>query len=360
MPQGPVGARPRPQSARPHQDPDANGRSDAPRPSSAAAVRDLVHTTQASLGPSLPTFARGLPPVASIMQGLSAVAAPSLFPSPFPYTSLPASTDEVAPLRSASELRGRPPTSTAARLPGHAAWPVDKAAAVSNGGKVDWKEIADAERMIFRSKSLKLEAALAELNLMGSQVDSEQEKEPDRNLRSRRPDPFRTALCCRLLTSLTEEMVCEQHREIFRRISYELMLSIYDDYTLPPRRELDRDIAASTGNAERQFKHDKADATGLSFDLVPYFCKAQSLEEDKLAMRTELAELRAWKKEKAPILRDQREDLDILTRAKGSSDLSAQIATVQQQRLADKLEAQVGFECSSCLLMLCAVCIVLN
>ena len=59
-------------------------------------------------------------------------------------------------------------------------------------------------------------------------------------------------------------------------------------------------------------------------------------------------------------LRDQREDLDILTRAKGSSDLSAQIATVQQQRLADKLEAQVGFECSSCLLVLCAVCIVLN
>ena len=356
----------RPQSARPHRAAaPADGRPGSAqahaRPSSAAAVTGRAAADELPAPGVRPTSATrpgraepapaGRPPA----QGLPPVAAPPLFPSPFPYTALPASTQEVAPLRPASALRTRgPPASAAARLPGHSAWPVDKADDVRKGGTVDWQQIADAERMIFRSKSLKLEAALAELNLMGSQVDSVQDKEPDRNLRSRRPDPFRTALCCRLLTSLTEEMVSEQHREIFRRISYELMLSIYDDYTPPPRSELERDLAASADSEQCAMKHDRANATGLSFDSVPYFCKTQSLEEEMQALRTELAELRAWKQEKAPILREQREQLDFLTRSKGSSDLSAQIATVQQRRLEDQLAAEVGHSCFPCPLTGCA------
>ena len=165
---------------------------------------------------------------------------------------------------------------------------------MEKGGIVDWRQIADVDKMIFRSSSLKLEAALAELNLMGSQVDStsvELGEGQDRNLRSRGPNAFRTALCCRLLTSLTEEMVSEQHREVFRRISYEVMVSIYDDYIPPPRSELERSASIRAGKKAPCF-YDKADATGLSFDFVPYFSKSHALEEEMLSMRAELAELR--------------------------------------------------------------------
>ena len=270
------------------------------------------------------------------------------FTSPFPFTSLPATTTEVNTyaLRSESLPVTRPPRPSmdgdaAARLSGHNAWPVEDAKAVVHGGKVDWRKIADADKMIFRSRSLKLEAALTELNLLGSQVDSSSimlGEKRDRNVRARGPSAFRTALCCRMLTSLTEEMVNEQHREVFRRISYELMLSIYDDYIPPPRYDLEQ------GASTRQLPaHDKAAETGLSFDFVPYYSKAQSLEEEMLLLKAELEELRAWKEEKTPILREQHEKLEIMARSCASSDLSAQIATVEMRRLQDKLDAQIKY-----------------
>jgi hypothetical protein len=210
---------------------------------------------------------------------------------------------------------------------------------MTDGGSIDWRRIADAETMIFRSSSLKLEAALAELNLMGSQVESSTimlGEQHDVIVRSRGANAFRTALCCRLLTSLVEEMVSEQHREIFRRVSYELMLSIYEDYIPPPRAELNRADSASFKCGTQRLEHDKAAATGLTFDRVPYFEKVKALEEQMLELRCELEELRAWKREKAPILRDQREQLELMSRSKGSSDLSAQIAIVEQVRVKER------------------------
>ena len=212
---------------------------------------------------------------------------------------------------------------------------------VSGGGKVDWRAIADADRMIFRSSSLKLEAALAELNLAGSQVDSAAVMlgdHQDNNLRSAKPDAFRTALSCRMLTSLAEEMVSEQHREVFRRISYELMLSIYEDYCPPPRNELGRAHSPASRRADL-LENEKVAATGLTFDFVPFFCKSQSLEEELLLLRKEVTELRAWKEEHVPILRELREDIDIMTREKDSAQLTAQISTVKHRRLEERLEA---------------------
>ena len=156
-----------------------------------------------------------------------------------------------------------------------------------------------------------------------------QGEQQDYTLGSRGPHPFRTALCCRLLTSLAEEMVSEQHREVFQRISYELMLSIYADYMPPPRSglgDLSQAESSSTGNIQTSMfhtnKYGKAATTGLNFDLVPFFRKVQTLEEQMAGLHKELEDLRAWKTEKAPLLRELREDLDIATRARTSAGLA--------------------------------------
>jgi len=141
---------------------------------------------------------------------------------------MPASTHEVPPLRP-----GRPGKingNAVVRLLGHKAWLVEEAAAVAEGGKVDWRKIADAQNMIFRSSSLKLEAALADLNQMGSQLDSSSimlGEQHDKDLRSRGPNAFHTALRCRKLTLLTEEMISEQHREVLNKHIYLRFSCIY-------------------------------------------------------------------------------------------------------------------------------------
>lgn len=259
------------------------------------------------------------------------------FPSSFPFTKLPNTADDLRPLGAPDRQRQRERQANTSR-----ADPVRSAGRLDH--TVDWKEIADTERQIFRSSSLKLEAALNELNLMGSQVDSMSKvADVSQTMDSRGPHPFRTALCCRLLSSLTEEMVSEQHREIFRRISYELMLSIYSEYTPPPRTDLDRGVgslqtaAPSPGMETEQLQHGNAVATGLAFDRVPYFSKARSLEEELLGMQKELEELRAWKAEKRPLLIELEDRLDALSRSKGSAGTVCESAIACGSKAIQKL-----------------------
>lgn len=333
------GARPRPQSARPPSAKKEDTRASPQRPSSALArKRDALPPAGRFPGQTREEACTP-PPLSPAPPLLPSTTPGRTGASPFPYTSLPARAEEMAPIR--SRTTHTTDGSTAARLSGHPAWPVKDAEVVSGGGKVDWRAIADADRMIFRSSSLKLEAALAELNLAGSQVDSAAVMlgdHQDNNLRSAKPDAFRTALSCRMLTSLAEEMVSEQHREVFRRISYELMLSIYDGYCAPPRNELGRAHGPASRRADL-LENEKMAATGFTFDLVPFFCKSQSLEEESLLLRKEVTELRAWKVEHVPILRELREDVDIMTREKDAAQLTAQIATVKHRRLEERLEA---------------------
>jgi len=122
-------------------------------------------------------------------------------------------------------------------------------------GKVNWEAVARAEHKIFTSAALKMETALAELNLLGG-LPSFEDGAPTQS--GDFPNQFRTAVCCRILDSLADSM-SPKHRHLYKRIAQELLFSIYSAYPRPGSAAADLDAAAP-----------------FRFDLVPYYSKWQA------------------------------------------------------------------------------------
>ena len=99
--------------------------------------------------------------------------------------------------------------------------------------QVNWEALARAERTIFASASLKMETALAELNLLGGTPSFES---GDPTMASDLPNQFRTAVCCRVLDTLADSMH-EKYRFLYKRMAQELLFSIYGAYPKPGSEE---------------------------------------------------------------------------------------------------------------------------
>lgn len=135
-----------------------------------------------------------------------------------------------------------------------------------HSGKVNWEAISRAERTIFASASLKMETALAELNLLGGTPSLEG---GGSTIASEEPNQFRTAVCCRVLDTLADSMH-EKHRFLYKRIAQEMLFSIYGAYPKP---------GSERGKA--------ALSEPFRFDLVPYYAKWESLHNDVSLVRRE-------------------------------------------------------------------------
>jgi len=202
---------------------------------------------------------------------------------------------------------------------------------------------------MFRSQSLKLESALAELGIHGGSSFGESGKRAGED---ERPTEFRTAVCCRILASLADSM--GKYRNLYRRLTSEMMRSIYVGYSVPSDLFEDEDLTSQKKvkgfkdhvtrskpserpephPIDRFFESDQGieDLKKTRFKLAPYYSKVLVKDDEILLLRNQQADLRAKVKELESELAEVYEQKAKVTRDKEAADLDAQITIVELRR----------------------------